>query len=264
MLSEAIKNEIRSLFQAIKTEMPKYKNRPSQNKMIAEISKTLTGEYPKLQPIIFVEAPTGIGKTMAYLLSTLPIAKAKKQKIVIATATVALQEQIIHKDIIDLKKYSTIDFKYALAKGRSRYLCIRNLINLLNPLEKQQIIFEEPVWDNPPNKKQIQLLEKLEQEYSIKRWNGEIDDLKNPPEFNLWQKICCNRFSCTAKSCQFYNDCSFFNSRKKISKADVIITNQDLILSDVFNGNSILPKIQDCIFIFDEAHHLAEKSLSHL
>lgn len=263
MLSEPIKNEIRSLFNTVKKEMPKYKNRPAQNKMIAEISKTLAGEYSESNPIICIEAPTGIGKTMAYLLATIPIAKAKNKKIIISSATVALQEQIMYKDIVDIQKYCAQDFKYTLAKGRSRYLCIRNLTNLLTPLEEQNVIFEEPLWGEPPNKKQIQLLQTLEQEYSTKRWNGEIDDLKLYPDFNLWQKICCNRFSCSAKNCQFYNDCSFFESRRQISKADIIITNHDLVLSDILNGNLILPKIQDCIFIFDEAHHLTEKSLSH-
>lgn len=262
MLSEELKEDIRSLFNSVKQAMPEYKNRASQNKMIAEICKTLTGEYKDLNPIICVEAPTGVGKTIAYLISTLPIAKKNNKKVIIATATIALQEQIMFKDIVDLKKYSAIDFEYTLAKGRSRYLCIRNVINLLNA-DKEEIIFEKSLLDDDINDEQIKILEEFEKDYSVNRWNGEIDSLENPPEKKLWQKICCNRFSCSAKNCEFYNDCAFFKSRKKISKADVVITNQDLVLSDIINDSSILPKAQDCIFIFDEGHHLAEKSLSH-
>jgi len=99
--------------------------------------------------------------------------------------------------------------------------------------------------------------------YSSNRWSGEIDDLESPPEFSLWQKVACNRFTCTAKSCEFYNDCAFFKARKKASQADVIIANHDLVLADIINGNNILPDVNDCIFVFDEAHHFSQKALAH-
>ena len=99
--------------------------------------------------------------------------------------------------------------------------------------------------------------------YSATRWSGEIDDLENPPENKLWQKIACNRFTCNSKNCEFYNDCAFFKARKKASQADVIIANHDLVLADIINGNNVLPDVEDCIFIFDEAHHLPQKALSH-
>ena len=99
--------------------------------------------------------------------------------------------------------------------------------------------------------------------YSSTRWSGEIDDLESPPEFSLWQKVACNRFTCTAKNCEFYNDCAFFKARKKVSQADVIIANHDLVLADIINGNNILPDVNDCIFVFDEAHHFSQKALSH-
>ena len=99
--------------------------------------------------------------------------------------------------------------------------------------------------------------------YSSTRWSGEIDDLESPPEFSLWQKVACNRFTCTAKSCEFYNDCAFFKARKKASQADVIIANHDLVLADIINGNNILPEVNNCIFVIDEAHHFSQKALSH-
>ena len=104
MLTAAIKKQIRSSFEAAKIQLPNFSNRSSQNKMIAEIAKTLSGEYPKLNPILCVEAPTGTGKTMAYLISCLPIAKANKKTLIIACANVALQEQILYKDIVEAKK----------------------------------------------------------------------------------------------------------------------------------------------------------------
>ena len=82
MLTEALKAEIRASFEAAKKQLPGYSNRSSQNRMIAEIAKTLTGEYSDSNPILCVEAPTGTGKTMAYLIATLPIAKADRKSVV--------------------------------------------------------------------------------------------------------------------------------------------------------------------------------------
>jgi len=264
MLTAAIKKQIRSSFEAAKIQLPNFSNRSSQNKMIAEIAKTLSGEYSELNPILCVEAPTGTGKTMAYLISCLPIAKANKKKLVIACANVALQEQILYKDIVEAKKFSSVEFEFAIAKGRSRYVCIRNLINLTEETSNTQMLFEDALlWDEPPSQNQLKKLSEMTDSYSSTRWSGEIDDLESPPEFSLWQKVACNRFTCTAKNCEFYNDCAFFKARKKVSQADIIIANHDLVLADIINGNNILPDVNDCIFVFDEAHHFSRKALSH-
>ncbi|WP_435188004.1 ATP-dependent DNA helicase DinG [Pseudothioglobus sp. nBUS_23] len=264
MLSPELKQQIRSSFDGAKTQLNNFSNRSSQNKMIAEISKTLMGEYPNSNPIICVEAPTGTGKTMAYLVSCLPIAKALKKKLIIASANVALQEQILNKDIVEATKYASVDFEFALAKGRSRYVCIRNLINLTEENSNSRELFEDALlWDEKPTKNDLDILSEMAESFSSKSWSGEIDDLESPPENSLWQKIACNRFTCNSKNCEFYNDCSFFKARKRASNSDVIIANHDLVLADIINGNNVLPDVEDCIFIFDEAHHLSQKALSH-
>ena len=264
MLTPKLKQQIRSSFDGAKNQLSNYSNRSSQNKMIAEISKTLMGEYPDSNRIICVEAPTGTGKTLAYLVSCLPIAKALKKKLIIASANVALQEQILNKDIVEATKYSSVDFEFALAKGRSRYVCIRNLINLTEDNSNSTELFENALlWDEKPTKTDLDSLSEMAENYSSKSWTGEIDDLESPPENSLWQKIACNRFTCNSKNCEFYNDCSFFKARKKASNSDVIIANHDLVLADIINGNNVLPDVEDCIFIFDEAHHLSQKALSH-
>ena len=264
MLSNELKTQIRQSFEAVKTAMPNFKLRHAQNKMIAEISKTLSGEYQDSNAILCVEAPTGTGKTMAYLLSAIPIAKANKKKLIVSSANVALQEQLLNKDIPEIQKYCAVDFDYTLVKGRSRYLCVRNLINLVEDKASDNTLFDSnALWDAPPGQYQLDQLAQLLEDYSNKQWNGEIDDLTQPPEHSLWQKIACNRFTCTAKSCEFYNDCSFFKARKQITKADVIVANHDLILADLSTGNTVLPAVDESIFIFDEAHHLNQKALSH-
>ncbi len=264
MLSDELKAQIRQSFEAAKNGMPGFKIRQAQNKMIAEISKTLSGEYPDSNQILCVEAPTGTGKTMAYLLSAIPIAKANKKKLIVSSANVALQEQLLNKDMPEVKKYCSIDFEYALVKGRSRYVCVRNLINLVEDSASENELFDNvALWDAPPGKYQIDQLSEMLEDYSAKKWNGEIDDLMQTPEGSLWSKIACNRFTCTAKNCEFYNDCAFFKARKQITKADVIVANHDLILADLNTGNTVLPDVEESIYIFDEAHHLNHKALSH-
>ncbi len=244
--------------------MKDFRIRPSQNKMIAEISKTLSDEYQNSNKILCVEAPTGTGKTFAYLLSAIPIAKAHKKKLIISSANVALQEQLLLKDIPEAQKYCQVDFEYALVKGRSRYVCIRNLINLCEDSTSDNSLFDNTLlFDEPPGKYQLEQMAELLEDYSAKKWNGEIDDLMRAPGHDIWGKINCNRFTCTAKSCEFYQDCAFFTARKKITKADVIIANHDLVLADLATGNTVLPNVDESIFIFDEAHHLSSKALSH-
>lgn len=260
MLSPEIKNEIRESLKEAAKIIPDFKSRSSQNQMIAEIAKTLSGEY-KTNPILCVEAPTGVGKTMSYLLSAIPIAIKNKTKLIVSSVNVALQEQILFKDILEAQKYCKTPFSYAIVKGRSRYLCFRDLINLTENKSSNQKLFEDD--DFEPAKYQVKKLNKLQDDFETQKWNGEIDDLKTQPDKVLWSKIASNRFTCTGKNCEYYKDCAFFLARKKIFKTDVLITNHDLILSDLSNGNTILPAVNDSIFIFDEAHHLGQKALSH-
>lgn len=264
MLSDELKAQIRDSFIKLKSDMSDFNVRPSQNKMIAEISKTLCGDYKDSNKILCVEAPTGTGKTFAYLLSSIPIAKANKKKLIVSSANVALQEQLLLKDIPEAQKYCQVDFEYALVKGRSRYVCIRNLINLCEEKSADSTLFDSNLlFDEPPGKYQLEEMGELLEDYSAKKWNGEIDDLMRAPDHSIWQKINCNRFTCTAKSCEFYQDCAFFKARKQITKADVIIANHDLVLADLATGNTVLPDVDESIFIFDEAHHLSAKALSH-
>ena len=260
MLEEKTKEQIRTSFASLKVNMPNFKVRHAQNKMIATISQVLSQEKTDKNPILCVEAPTGVGKTIAYLLSAIPIALANKKKLIIASANIALQEQLINKDIADIQKYCTFDFTYTLIKGRSRYVCIRNLTNINNEAARSNPLFHK---DGVLKKQQLAELNTMQQNYNNQTWNGDVDNLSKTPAHHLWQKIACNRFTCSHKNCEFYQDCAFFKIRKHNSNANVIVANHDLVLTDLSTGNNLLPAIEDAIIIFDEAHHLPKKALSH-
>ena len=262
MLDETLKQEIKIALNELKENINGFNLRFSQNKMIAEVAKILSKTYT--QNILCVEAPTGTGKTFAYLIAGVIIAKKLEQKLIISSSNVALQEQLELKDIPDIKKYTSIEFSFVLVKGRSRYLCLRNLIQLVEAKENKSSLFDNIIsFSSPPDIDDIDNLQKLLDNFELNKWNGEIDSLDIKLPTDLWNKINCNRWTCSASRCDFYDDCVFFKARKKIHSADVIIANHDLVLADIVSGNSILPDLSDSFLIFDEAHHLPKKALSH-
>ena len=132
MLAQSVKDSIQGAYRQMisaKELTPRY----GQRLMIAEIAKAF-GSLPNHAgppPIVVVEAGTGTGKTMAYTLAVLPIARELGLKVIIATATVALQEQVTEKDLPEILDASELDFTVSLAKGRGRYLCLSKLDMLL-------------------------------------------------------------------------------------------------------------------------------------
>lgn len=130
MLSAELKSQIQGAYTRF-LEAKELKPRYGQRLMIAEVAKALgaikedeEGHREGEPAVVAVEAGTGTGKTVAYSLAAIACAKASGKRLVIATATVALQEQIVHKDLPDLLRNSGLAFSFALAKGRGRYLCL--------------------------------------------------------------------------------------------------------------------------------------------
>ena len=115
MLSYGLKAEIKAIHQRIKTGLPGYQPRPSQNKLVAEMAKIISGTYHRNERIGLIEAGTGTGKSLAYMLAAIPYALAQKKKVVIATATVALQEQLVNKDLPFFQQHSKLLFEFSLA-----------------------------------------------------------------------------------------------------------------------------------------------------
>ena len=136
MLTDELKDDIRAAYNAL-MESKQLTPRWGQRQMIAEIANTLAripppGAAPAKEPAVCViEAGTGTGKTIAYAVTAIPMAQALGKRLVVATATVALQEQFVNKDLPDIRHHSGLEFSYALAKGRRRYICLSKLDRLL-------------------------------------------------------------------------------------------------------------------------------------
>ena len=141
MLTDELKSEIQVAYSQL-LEAKGYVARHCQKQMIADVANTLgrievdeDGTRTSSHPVCVIEAGTGTGKTVAYAMAVLPIARAMGKSVVISTATIALQEQIVFVDLPDIREHSGVDFSYTLAKGRRRYLCLSRLDSLLQDVQ---------------------------------------------------------------------------------------------------------------------------------
>jgi len=269
MLADDVKSSIQLAYRQLldsRELTPRY----GQRLMIAEIAKCLsvlaTDGDCDLPPVCVVEAGTGTGKTLAYLLAVLPLAKALDYKVVIATATIALQEQVIQKDIPEVLAGSDLSFSIALAKGRGRYLCLSKLDVLLRGNDSMQAIMglygEDPAEVDSGG--DPALYEHMLDALGAGKWQGDRDEWKQPISDADWKPLTVDNGQCMGPKCSNFRNCCFYQARDSMDKADCIVSNHDLVLSDLaLGGGVILPDPAKCIYIFDEAHHLPFKSNNH-
>lgn len=268
MLSTESKERIQALYRECVQQLG-LKPRYGQRLMIAEIAKSLgaiaqdeKGNRCNDAGIAVVEAGTGTGKTLAYLLAALPLAIEKEKKLLVSTATVALQEQILDKDLPSLKSTLSMPFNFALAKGRGRYLCLLKLDKALQHLSG--LLASIDLFEQTPEEKDRELFERLLKDYAAGAWDGDRDRLVDDMDDSQWQHLTATHRECSGRRCAHYNNCAFYKARAAVEEADVIVANHDLVLSDLsLGGGAILPAPERTIYVFDEGHHLAEKALNH-
>ncbi|WP_018694025.1 ATP-dependent DNA helicase DinG [Algicola sagamiensis] len=254
MLSDQLKQQIRKIYRHISDSLDGFTPRPSQNQLVAEIAKTLAGDYDKQQRMIVIEAGTGTGKSLAYLLGSIPYALRHNKKVIISTATVALQEQLIHKDLPFFSKHSKLEFEYCLLKGRQRYCCLSKLDALVH---QEQLSFSA-LLTQKVTKGQEAKLHEMHKKLLNGSWAGDRDSWPDPIEDHLWSAIESDKHFCV-RGLAAHEDCPFHRAREFVETADVLVINHSLLLADLeLGGGKILPPTEDCIFVIDEAHHLPD------
>lgn len=257
MLGEANKKSIKAAYSSL-LRRSGYRSRAGQKVMIAQIAKKLADDENR---IIVAEAPTGTGKSMAYLVATLPIAESLKKKVVIATSTVALQEQIYRKDLPEFIAFSGLKSEYILAKGKSRFLCPVRLSSITGYCGKQGDMFGIPA-DETSSPEQI--FQAMHDAFDDGSWDGDRDNFSVSIPDQDWAMLTMDRRGCLGRSCRFYAQCPSMVNRSKLYDADVIVANHDLLLSDLsLGGGVILPNLDECIVIIDEAHSFPARARNH-
>ncbi|MFA0344688.1 ATP-dependent DNA helicase DinG [Vibrio sp. 10N.222.54.C3] len=258
MLTTKIQKSIRTSYQNLQDQLDNFVPRRAQNYLVAEIAKTLCGQYHKRNRMIVAEAGTGIGKSLAYLMATIPVAVLNNRKIVISTATVALQEQLVNKDLPLYRRLTDREFSFILAKGRQRYCCSEKLAAACGIDGGQIAMFE-----SKPKKKDIEQLQTMYRSLTKGKWDGDRDSWPKPIDNMIWQMIVSDKHSCN-NSMPTHRDCPFQKARSELDKADVIIANHSLVMADAdLGGGVILPEPENSIYIFDEAHHLPHVARDH-
>ncbi len=225
--------------------------RPQQLAMALEIARSLES-----QTNCCIEAPTGVGKSFAYLIPLICYAVNSRRPVLVSTETINLQHQLIEKDLPFLKNLTGMDFKVALAKGRSNYLCRRRLA-LLSGEQKDMLL---------PLPQMVLETEKLISDLE----NGRDDSFVNGvrPNNRIWHMVCCESGNCAGPKCEFYRNCYYFKARRKWDEADIVVANHALFLTDLAirqesgNGGTLLPDYG--AVMIDEAHTLENNAAMHL
>jgi len=268
-------------FDQVVAATPGFRARGGQRDMAQRIAMALQdvtlGEQTEPQSAVAViQAGTGVGKSAAYLSTTVAMALARKTRVVVSTATVALQEQLMTKDLPALAAVLDTPFVFALAKGRGRYVCKLKLERLVGsdgealdmfegdedataaPLAKPPKPVKGVVWQDPLERR-MQLYDTLASGLATGKWDGDRDSLPEQPEPADWATVAAERHTCTARHCPRFGACSYYQARMQLAQAQVIVANHDLVLASL--GMKALPDLDNCLVVFDEGHHLPAVAL---
>jgi DNA polymerase-3 subunit epsilon/ATP-dependent DNA helicase DinG len=225
---------------------PQFEYRTEQVQMLGSVAEALSqGRH------LLIEAGTGTGKSMAYLIPAAYWALQNEHRLVISTNTINLQDQLIHKDIPDLRAALNLDLRAAVLKGRSNYLCPRRLENMRRR--------------GPENADEMRVLAKVLVWLDGTETGDRAEiNLTGPGERLAWMRISAEDEGCTTENClkRTGGICPFYRARLTAQGAHILIVNHALLLADVATGNRVLPDYQ--YLIVDEAHHLESATTNAL
>jgi ATP-dependent DNA helicase DinG len=227
---------------ALSRFIPSYEERLPQIEMLGDVVKSL-----EENTIALIEAGTGVGKSMAYLLPSLLFAIRHKERILISTHTITLQEQLLHKDIPLAQKALGSDLKVVLVKGMSNYLCLRKLEEAR--IEKRTLSDRE--------RDEISQIE----DWAEATHDGSLSGLSIAPSYGTWERVCAETDTCSFRKCPFYDRCHFFKARKEAENAQILISNHSLLFADLAlreenREGGLLPDYHR--IILDEAHRVED------
>ncbi|WP_353893207.1 helicase C-terminal domain-containing protein [Proteinivorax hydrogeniformans] len=227
--------------------LPQYEKRDEQLIMAEKVAQGFNSGKN-----VIVEAGTGTGKSLAYLIPSILWAVKNKKRVVVSTNTINLQEQIILKDIPFLKRTLDVNFKGVLVKGRSNYLCKTKLDKL------QGDLFEETDDD-------LTEIKKI-REWAFATTDGSKSDLGFKPKGKNWEQICSEADLCTKAQCSHFRDCFFFAARRESATADILVVNHHLLFADLALKSKgmeggVLPGYHG--IVLDEGHNVEDVATTY-
>jgi ATP-dependent DNA helicase DinG len=233
---------------AIARRLPHYEVREEQLAMSRAVATAI--ERPGH---LVVEAGTGVGKSFAYLVPAILAATEQKKKVIVSTHTIALQEQLLSKDIPFLRSVMPQEFSAVLVKGRSNYHSLRRL--------KVAVERQESTFNQPDDRDQLAVI----RSWSGRTRDGSLSDLGFRPSTNVWEAVQSENGNCLGRECQFSKECFYYRARRRMWTANILVVNHALYFSDLAlrgSGFGLLPEHD--VVIFDEAHTLESVAGEHL
>ncbi|HJT80220.1 MAG TPA: DEAD/DEAH box helicase, partial [Chthoniobacterales bacterium] len=245
--------QVRAIFaeQGLMSKAKNFEYRPQQQEMAVAVAEALEEERH-----LVVEAGTGVGKSLAYLVPSILYALEQNKKAIISTHTINLQEQLLYKDIPILQKVLPLEFQAALIKGRQNFLCPRRLERALQQAKE---LFTGP---------ETSELEQIA-EWAARTQDGSISDLAFEPNPKVWAQVCSEAHICTRKTCGRDNRCFFHRARKRFEAADVVVINHMLLFMLLGSPDEQEERESGFLFpndfiVFDEAHTLEQVASRHI
>lgn len=229
----------------------KYEHRDEQLEVLSNVIEAFNDEY-----LSMIEAGTGTGKTLSYLIPSILWSISNSERVLVSTNTINLQEQLINKDLPLLRDLFPRKFDYALVKGMRNYFC------LLRGEAVGQDLFDFIDEGERGSMKDVL-------EWAKTTVDGSLSDLAFTPPDDVWDRVSAESESCPATKCPHYSSCFFFKSRRELSRASVLVANHHMLFSDIAIKGTAGPDSDFGIIpsyakvVFDEAHNIAEAATSH-
>lgn len=227
--------------------LPGFEFRPQQLQMAQLVEETL-----ERKGRLMVEAGTGVGKSFAYLIPAIRRIVERRERVVVVTQTISLQEQILEKDIPLLRAVAADEFSAVLVKGRGNYLSLRRL-RLAS--QRQDRLF--------PDEEERHALHQLE-DWAMETRDGSLSSLPVQPPSPVWEQAQSDAHNCMGRRCPTYEKCFYQVSRRRMENADLLVCNHALFFSDLSlraRGRGFLPDYQHVIL--DEAHEIEDIASEH-
>ena len=225
--------------------LQQFEQRAGQLSMV----RTVAGSFNENRTAL-IEAGTGIGKSLAYLIPAIQWSITNRERVVISTNTINLQEQLLRKDIPDLHDSFEQGFSYVLMKGRGNYVCLNRVS------EAKQDLFS--FIDEEENEEFKTICEWMETTD-----DGSLSDLTFVPKTALWEKINSQTETCLGAQCGYFGRCFVNRVKRRAVTSNIVVTNHHYLIADatmIGSGTSILPSYERVIF--DEAHNLEDSATS--
>jgi ATP-dependent DNA helicase DinG len=239
---------------AIARSLPQYEDRASQREMAGAVADLYNDGGVGL-----LEAGTGVGKSLAYLVPALRWAAANGDRTVVSTNTINLQEQLVRKDLPFLAEAFSgeQEVRFVLLKGWRNYVCLLRLA--------QSKLLASSLFADESNAELETIVE-----WAERTTDGSLADLPSPPKSEVWDEIAAEPDLCRKSACPHYGRCFLFQARREAQQADVVVVNHHLLMSDVavkrakqnWEDAAVIPAYSR--LVVDEAHHIEDAAAAHL